>query len=129
MPDSQGWTSAVTSCKASSHWLGMLQRVRRDHYAPVSITLLCKQQGCCAGSSQTWDVSSPFHCVWLLVQVRKVMAEDPAQAKRLLGSLDIRLLPPKAVADLVLELATNTQHKVGRGGVSGLGETASWYRH
>jgi hypothetical protein len=45
-------------------------------------------------------------------QVRKVMAEDPAQAKRLLGSLDIRLLPPKAVADLVLELATNTEHKV-----------------
>lgn len=47
---------------------------------------------------------------WL--QVRKVMAEDPAQARRMLGSLDIHLLPPKAVADLVVELATNTQHKV-----------------
>ncbi|KAJ9521610.1 hypothetical protein QJQ45_008949, partial [Haematococcus lacustris] len=44
--------------------------------------------------------------------VRKLMVEDPGQARRLLGSLDIQLLPPQAVADLVLDL-TQPQAKAG----------------
>ncbi len=40
------------------------------------------------------------------------MRDDPAAAKRLLGSLDIKLLPPSAVTDLILRLTDDTQHRV-----------------
>lgn len=45
-------------------------------------------------------------------QVRRVMAEDPNKARRLLGSLDIKLLPPSAVTALILTLLRQQDLKV-----------------
>ena len=50
-------------------------------------------------------------CVCLPPQVRETMENDPATARRLLGRLDIKLLSPLSVAQLVVDAMTPNKYK------------------
>ncbi len=84
------------------HCVADLLRVRRGRWATRRA----------AGDARVWATAGRAPAR-VCVQVRQVMRDDPETARRLLGSLDIKLLPPQAVSDLLLHLIKNpTEDKV-----------------